>query len=118
MIYRRSATIEGGFRIKLGLCTGFDNLELAAKIGFDYIECAFSILAAMPDEDYQRLLARKDAFPIPVSKANLFLPGDITPIGPDASERAQREYLDRAFARAHAIGVKLVVFGSGRAQGA
>ena len=102
--------------MKLGLCTGFDNLELAAKIGFDYIECAFSILAAMPDEDYQRLLARKDAFPIPVSKANLFLPGDITPIGPDASERAQREYLDRAFGRAHAIGVKLVVFGSGRAR--
>ena len=68
--------------MKLGLCTGFDNLELAAKIGFDYIECAFSILATMPDEDYQRLLARKNAFPIPVSKANLFLPGDITPIGP------------------------------------
>ena len=45
--------------MRLGLCTGFDNLELAAKIGFDYIECAFSILAAMPDEDYQDVYKRQ-----------------------------------------------------------
>lgn len=102
--------------MKLGLCTNFDNLELAAKVGFDYIECAFSTLANMPEEDYQKLLARKDTFPIPVSKANLFLPGDVKPLGPDACEKVQREYLDRAFRRAHAIGVKLVVFGSGGAR--
>lgn len=102
--------------MKFGLCTGFDNLDLAAKIGFDYIECAFSTLANMPEEEYQALLAKKDSFPIPVSKANMFLPGDVKPLGPDACERVQRDYLERAFARAHAIGVKLVVFGSGGAR--
>ena len=47
--------------MKLGLCTSFDNLELAAKIGFEYVECAFSALANMPEEDYQKLLAKKDS---------------------------------------------------------
>ena len=102
--------------MKLGLCTSFDNLELAAKIGFEYVECAFSALANMPEEDYQKLLAKKDSFPIPVTKANLFLPGALKPVGPDVSEKALREYMERAFARANAIGIKLVVFGSGGAR--
>ena len=102
--------------MKLGVCTGFENLEIAAKCGFDYVECAFSRLAAMPEEDYQALLARKDSFPLPVTKANLFLPADVKPLGPDACEKVQREYLEKAFTRAKAIGVKLVVFGSGGAR--
>lgn len=102
--------------MKLGLCTNFDNVELAAKLGFEYVECAFNKLAAMPEEEYQELLAKKDSFPIPVTKANLFLPADVKPLGPDACEKVQREYLERAFARGSAIGIKLVVFGSGGAR--
>jgi len=102
--------------MKLGLCTNFENLELAARVGFDYVECAFSALANMPEEEYQRLLAQKDSFPIPVTKANLFLPADVKPLGPDACEKVQRDYLERAFSRANAIGLKLVVFGSGGAR--
>ena len=102
--------------MKLGVCTGFENLDLAAKLGFDYVECAFHKLAALPEEEYQALLAQKESFPIPVRKANLFLPADVKPLGPDACEKVQREYLDRAFARGKAIGVELVVFGSGGAR--
>lgn len=102
--------------MKFGLCTNFDNIELAAQMGFDYVECAFSRLAAMPEEEYQALLAKKDSFPVPVTKANLFLPADVKPVGPDVSEKVLREYMERAFTRAAAIGVKLVVFGSGGAR--
>lgn len=102
--------------MKLGLCTNFENLDLAARMGFDFIECAFSKLADMPEEEYQQLLAKKDSFPIPVTRANLFLPGDVKPVGPDTCERVQREYLDRAFSRGHAMGIELVVFGSGGAR--
>ena len=102
--------------MKLGVCTGFENIELAAKLGFEYLECGFHKLANMPEEDYQALLAKKDSFPIPVSKANLFLPGDVKPVGPDVSEKVLREYLDRAFTRGAAMGIKLVVFGSGGAR--
>ena len=42
--------------MKFGLCANFDSIELAAKMGFDYVECAFSRLAAMPEEEYQALL--------------------------------------------------------------
>ena len=102
--------------MKLGLCANFENLEVAAKCGFEYVECAFNKLAAMPEEEYQALLAKKDSFPVPVTKANLFLPADVKPLGPDACEKVQREYLELAFSRGSAIGVKLVVFGSGGAR--
>lgn len=102
--------------MKFGLCTNFDNIELAAQMGFDYVECAFSRLAALPEEEYQALLAKKDSFPVPVTKANLFLPADVKPVGPDVCEKTLREYMERAFSRAAAIGVKLVVFGSGGAR--
>lgn len=102
--------------MKLGLCTDFENLAIAAKAGFDYAECGLSKLAAMPQEAFEELLAQKKTFPIPVTKANLFLPREVKPLGPDACERVQREYLELAFSRANAIGIKLVVFGSSGAR--
>ncbi len=102
--------------MKLGLCTGFENIELAAKMGFDYVECALNALAALPEEEYQQLLAKKDSFAVPVIKANCFLPGEVKPVGPDACEKVLRDYLELAFSRANAIGIKVVVFGSGAAR--
>lgn len=102
--------------MKLGLCTDFENLAIAAKAGFDYVECGLSKLAAMPREEYEALLEKKAAFPVPVTKANLFLPREVKPLGPDACEKVQREYLEPAFSRANAVGIKLVVFGSSGAR--
>ncbi len=102
--------------MKLGLCTSFQNVSLAAELGFDYAECALNALAAMPENEYQQLLTDAKDFPIPVSKCNCLLPGDIPVVGPDADEQVQRAYLEKAFSRADALGITVAVFGSGKAR--
>ena len=101
--------------MRLGVCTGFENIGLAARAGFDYLECSISALAAMSDAEFAALEARD--FPIPVLKGNCMAPGSVKVCGPEASEAAWRAYLTRAFSRAHALGVQIAVFGSGAARG-
>lgn len=100
--------------MRLGVCTKFENLDLAAKAGFDYAECNLSALAALDEEAMRALIARD--FPIPVLRANGMVPGEVKICGPDASETRWREYLTHAFSRAHALGVEIAVFGSGAAR--
>jgi len=103
--------------MKLGLCTKPENIALAAQLGFDYVECGMAALAAMPEEEYQALLAGKADFAVPVTCCNGFLPGTVKTTGPDVSEAQQREYIELAFSRASALGVKTVVYGSGASRG-
>ena len=100
--------------MRLGVCTKFENLDLAAKAGFDYAECNLSALAALDEEAMRALIARD--FPIPVLRANGMVPGEVKICGPDASETRWCEYLTHAFSRAHALGVEIAVFGSGAAR--
>lgn len=102
--------------MRIGVCTDFANMEQAAAAGFDYIEINLNMLADMPEEDYQALLARKPSFPIPALKSNCFLPRAISITGPDCDEAQQRAYLDKALTRAQEIGVQMSVIGSGGAR--
>ena len=38
--------------IKLGVCTGLENAQKCAEIGFDYIELSMSAVAALPQEGF------------------------------------------------------------------
>lgn len=102
--------------MKLGLCTGPQYIEQAARLGFDYIECSVTAIAAMDQAEFDALLAKKPDFPIPILKCNGFLPGDVRPVGPDVKEAVLDEYLTRALSRVSALGVKVIVFGSGAAR--
>lgn len=98
--------------MKLGVCTGFDNFAAAAELGFDYVECSLSALAALSDEEYGALLQQSSGWKIPLYSCNGMMPGSVPCTGPDASDDAMKAYLDRAFSRAGRLGVKTVVFGS------
>ena len=102
--------------MKIGLCTGLENLELVRRLGFDYIECAVSGIAALSDDDYQKALAAVKASPIKVERANVLFPGTIKLFGPDKDQKLIDEYLEKAFTRIAAMGAKAVVFGSGKAR--
>lgn len=102
--------------MKIGVCTGLDNIQLAAECGFDFVECGASWLAGLSDEEYQGWLSRKESFPIPVLCCNGFLPASVPITGPAADAWQQNTYVDKTFARASALGVKTVVFGSSRAR--
>ena len=102
--------------IRLGVCTKPENMELLAKQGFEYIEVGLSWLAGLSEEDYRRELAIAKAAPIGVESANGMLPGAVRVTGPEADEAVIRDYLEKAFCRAHEIGIRVVVFGSGGAR--
>lgn len=102
--------------MKLGVCTSPENNALAAQAGFDYIECALNGIAAMPDAEFAQLKHSVPSMPLPILKCNCFLPGNIKITGPDVSETAWESYLEKALSRAHDIGVKLLVLGSGAAR--
>ncbi len=102
--------------IRLGVCAKPENMELLAKQGFEYIEIGLSWLHGLSEEDYQKELAIAKAAPIGVEAANGMLPGTVRVVGPEADEAVIRAYLEKAFSRAHEIGIRVIVFGSGAAR--
>ena len=51
--------------MKLGICTGPENMQLAAELGYDYIEWALNAIAAMPQERFEALREQAPNFPVP-----------------------------------------------------
>ena len=102
--------------MKIGLCTGLENLELTRRLGFDYIECTVSGIAALPDAEFEKALADVKASSIKVERANVLFPPSIKLFGPEKDQKVIDEYLEKAFVRVSALGGKAVVFGSGKAR--
>ncbi len=103
--------------MRLGLCTSPANSELAARLGYDYIEGNLSQIAGMEEAEFEALAEKAPGLPAPILKCNCFLPGHIKLTGPDADPEKWADYLEIAFSRAHRLGVKLAVLGSGGARG-
>lgn len=103
--------------IRLGVCTKPENAELVGRLGFDFIEMSLAWLEDLSDEEYARQRDILKAAPIGAEACNGMLPGRVRVTGPDVDESVIRAYLEKAFFRAHEMGVKVVVFGSGAARG-
>lgn len=99
-----------------GVCTNWENHEIAAKAGFDYLELALNAIGEMDESEFQALADRVPSLALPILKCNCFLPAWLKVTGPNACEEKQRAYLDLALCRAKKLGVELVVFGSGGAR--
>ena len=102
--------------IKLGICTSIDNAPLMREIGYDCVELGLSGIAQMTEEDFQALLEKVKAAPLPVESVNGMLPGDFVLCSEEGTGARLGAYLDRAFSRAEALGVRIAVFGSGAAR--
>jgi sugar phosphate isomerase/epimerase len=99
--------------MKFGLCTGPENLEMAVRLGFDYIESTVTGAESMGDADFAALEAKVKSSPIRIERFNVLFPRTIRLVGPEADHGKIRAYLDRAFPRVKALGGTAVVFGSG-----
>ncbi|MCL2832836.1 MAG: sugar phosphate isomerase/epimerase [Treponema sp.] len=102
--------------MKFGICTGPENLELAARLGFDYIECNVSGTESMSEADFNALSSKVKASPVKIECFNVLFPGTIQLVGPQADAEKTKKYLERAFSRVKELGGKTVVFGSGRSR--
>jgi sugar phosphate isomerase/epimerase len=102
--------------MRFGLCTSPDNLALVERLGFDYIECALSSIAAYEEGEFARLLSAVRASSLSVERVNVLFPGTIALIGPGSDKKQIDDYLEGALSRTAALGGTLAVFGSGRCR--
>lgn len=98
--------------MKFGVCIGTDaaRMRIVKEIGFDYAEshCQELVKASL------QTLDAMTAVGLPILTANCFI--GLPVVGPERDDAAIRTYLEALFARAEAVGLGCLVFGSGRAR--
>ena len=102
--------------VQVGACLDADKFEAAQAAGFDYVEIGASKVAALTEEEFQALVRRVEQLRIPVAAANTFIPAAIKIVGPDIDRGRQESYVGTTLARLKALGVSVVVLGSGGAR--
>lgn len=102
--------------MELGICAGLDQITDAKRAGYDYVELGLSRLAIMDDTGFASAASAIRAEGLPTPVMNLFVPGTLRLVGRDADKDVIRAYLQTALRRAQAMGVEVIVFGSGGAR--
>jgi D-psicose/D-tagatose/L-ribulose 3-epimerase len=89
------------------------NIEQLAQWGFDY--CEPQVIKVMPlsDAEFQTRVDLARAAPIHVEAMNSLMPANLKVVGPKIDISHVRDYVQKALARAEALGARVVVFGSG-----
>jgi D-psicose/D-tagatose/L-ribulose 3-epimerase len=103
-------------RAQIGICVDPDRFEAAQAAGFDYVETNASKVAALTEEEFQKLAAQVAQLKIPLAASMSFIPGAIKLTGPDVDPAKQMTYVTGVLGRLKQLGVKVVVFGSGGAR--
>lgn len=60
--------------IRLGICGPIENIEVVAKMGFDYLEAGLTRLSEIDEAEFRALRDRVQAAPIRVEAFNGMLP--------------------------------------------
>lgn len=104
--------------MRIGICSGPENAEIARQAGVDYLEVNVQgFLVPREDDDaFERHVQLADACPLPIETANGFLPADLKSTGPDFDLDGIVRYAEVAFARARGLGIDVIVFGSGASR--
>jgi sugar phosphate isomerase/epimerase len=105
--------------MKFGVCIGSDSqkIEISKRLGYDYVESCFSLLADKNEEsNYEVFREKLIENGIPCLSVNCFLPSSLKVTGDQVDYDALTEYIDRGMRRGAALGVKKIVFGSGGAR--
>ena len=100
--------------MNIGVCTGLD--ALAAPVdGLEYIEpgAAALLCPGADDAAFEAVAARAAAAPVPAKAVNCFFPGELKNTGPDVDATALDAWVTATCRRAAAVGVEIIVFGSG-----
>lgn len=105
--------------MEIGVCRGlsdFEAMKYAAYAGVDYWEAGFGDLVSFDDDKFKLCKDTLDAYKLRCYASNGFIPANMNVVGENIDYPALCDYLDRGFERAKILGVKKVVFGSGKAR--
>lgn len=103
---------------RIGVCTSVDKASLLKQSGCSYVEIGIRsfLMPDQPDSAFAaNLQAAKEAV-LPLYSGNSFFPGDLRLTGPDVCMDKILGYGKVAIRRAHEVGVKILVLGSGNAR--
>jgi sugar phosphate isomerase/epimerase len=103
-------------RPQIGVCVDPDRFDAAQAAGFDYVETNASRVAALTDEEFQKLATQVAQMKIPLAASMSFIPAAIKLTGPDVDPAKQMTYVTGVLGRLKQLGVKVVVLGSGGAR--
>ncbi len=102
--------------MKIGICTGIENLELCISSGADFVEVNNTALSKMSDEKFESALELANKYPGAVYSCNCLIPGDIRLTGDNVSYDEITEFCEMSFERFARLGGKVLVFGSAKAK--
>lgn len=102
--------------MRFGVCTDIQKIQEVEKLGFDYLETKLNALAALSEDEFEKICELVKNSDIGVERCCLLLPKSMAVIGPEYNQEALIAYLHLAFARMQRLGASLVVFGSGKSR--
>ena len=100
--------------MRFGICTGIDNVNRLADVGYDYIELGMGS-ALMPEADeteFEKIRKRIANAPIKPEAYAGFIPRDIRVVGDSVDFTRLSRYVENACRRAKQIGGEVIVYGS------
>lgn len=103
--------------MKFGFCTAeLSSVKKIKNAGFDYAEVSVKdiLIPLKPKQIWKKNKAKIKKLNFPADAANSFLNIKIT--GNNLDDNLISAYLKNAFSRAKELGVKIIVFGSGKAR--
>jgi len=104
--------------MRFGCCVPRGRIVTAQRIGFDYVELKVteSLIPLKTDVKWGPVREEIARHNIPVEATNVFFPRDWPLIGERRDWAATTNYMEKAIERAHQLGVRVMVFGSGAAR--
>jgi sugar phosphate isomerase/epimerase len=100
--------------LSIGFATA--DFKAAKAAGFDYAEARIREFMKLSDGDFKIFAAACHTNGLPLTTAYWFLPNDLKVVGPEVKMDAVTNYFEKALDRCQALGVKIVVWGSGPAR--
>ena len=100
---------------KIGVCTSVKNVPVLKQAGCSYVEIGINsfLMPEQDDDAFGENLKEALASELPIYAGNVFFPGSIKLVGPDADLEATVRYAEVAMKRAKQIGIQIFVLGSG-----
>lgn len=93
-----------------------EGCRVMRALGYDAAEATVGLIMALSDEELSRLQEAHNAGTFSLDACNSFIPGHLPIVTDEAGTRALYDYVDAAIARMASLGIRYVVFGSGRVR--
>lgn len=96
--------------------TGIEYIEKLAELGYDYVELPLAEMMMFSEENFNHLKKLVQDSGLECEVCNNFFPKTLRLTGEEVNMDMILTYAQKALDRAHELGVKYVVFGSGPAK--